>query len=156
MPANTTLTIRSTSARVTGRLPRSTMRCTGPEIISSEISVGHIDGLTAKLRRKPMIWDNLHANDYDGRRFYCGPYSGREVELKGRVKGILTEVKFNKNDNQKEGSDVTAGDDLYTIDPREYVSAMNAERRALQDRVEGAKARLSQIVCRLPRSAMPR
>jgi len=63
---------------------------TGPEIISSEITVGHIDGLTAKLRRKPMIWDNLHANDYDGRRFYCGPYSGREVELKGRVKGILT------------------------------------------------------------------
>ncbi len=63
---------------------------TGPEIISSEITVGHIDGLAAKLRRKPVIWDNLHANDYDGRRFYCGPYSGRSAELKGRVKGILT------------------------------------------------------------------
>lgn len=63
---------------------------TGPEIISPEITLGHIDGLAAKLRRKPMIWDNLHANDYDGRRFYCGPYSGRPTELKGRVKGILT------------------------------------------------------------------
>lgn len=63
---------------------------TGPEIISPEITVEHIAGLAAKLRRKPMIWDNLHANDYDGRRFYCGPYSGRDLELKGWVKGILT------------------------------------------------------------------
>ncbi len=29
------------------------------------------------LRRKPTIWDNLHANDYDQQRMYLGPYSGR-------------------------------------------------------------------------------
>ena len=34
MPASTTSTMRSASARVNGRRPRSTMRCTGPEIIS--------------------------------------------------------------------------------------------------------------------------
>ena len=34
--------------------------------------------------RKPLIWDNLHANDYDGRRFFCGPYSGRPLELRTR------------------------------------------------------------------------
>ena len=42
------------------------------------------------LRRKPVIWDNLHANDYDGRRFFCGPYSGRPPELRSEVAGLLS------------------------------------------------------------------
>ncbi len=63
---------------------------TGPEIISETITVAHIETLTGVLRRKPVIWDNLHANDYDGGRFFCGPYSGRPTELKGAVNGILT------------------------------------------------------------------
>lgn len=63
---------------------------TGPEIISREISVAHIRELQQILRRKPVIWDNLHANDYDGRRFFCGPYAGRPLELRGEVRGILT------------------------------------------------------------------
>src|SRR5688500_1750753 len=46
---------------------------TGPEIISEEISIPHIREIAALLRRKPLIWDNLHANDYDGRRFFVGP-----------------------------------------------------------------------------------
>jgi protein O-GlcNAcase/histone acetyltransferase len=62
---------------------------TGPEIISREITVGHIQELQRVLRRKPLIWDNLHANDYDGRRFYCGPYAGRPPELRGEVTGLL-------------------------------------------------------------------
>src|SRR4029079_13234719 len=45
--------------------------------------------MQAILRRKPLIWDNLHANDYDGRRFYCGPYSGRPLELRQEVSGLL-------------------------------------------------------------------
>ncbi len=62
---------------------------TGPEIISSEISVEHVEKLNLILKRQPLIWDNLHANDYDGTRFYCGPYSGRPLELRGAVRGIL-------------------------------------------------------------------
>lgn len=62
---------------------------TGPEIISREISVDHIRDVAATLRRKPILWDNLHANDYDGRRFFCGPYSGRSRELLPEVSGIL-------------------------------------------------------------------
>ncbi len=62
---------------------------TGPEIISREITVPHIRELQEVLRRKPLIWDNLHANDYDGRRFYCGPYSGRPPELRSEVAGLL-------------------------------------------------------------------
>src|SRR3954468_19447478 len=62
---------------------------TGPEIISREISVAHVQELQTLLRRKPVLWDNLHANDYDGRRFFCGPYSGRAPELRHEVNGLL-------------------------------------------------------------------
>jgi len=62
---------------------------TGPEIISPEITVEHICGMQTVLRRKPVIWDNLHANDYDGRRFHCGPYSGRSPDLRTEVSGLL-------------------------------------------------------------------
>lgn len=63
---------------------------TGPEIVSRDIQVGHVQELQQILRRKPLIWDNLHANDYDGRRFYCGPYAGRPPELRTEVAGLLT------------------------------------------------------------------
>jgi protein O-GlcNAcase/histone acetyltransferase len=63
---------------------------TGPDIISREISVAHVQELRRVLGRKPLIWDNLHANDYDGRRFFCGPYSGRPLELRTEVSGLLS------------------------------------------------------------------
>ena len=62
---------------------------TGPEIISRDITVQHVRDVARVLGRKPVIWDNLHANDYDGRRFFCGPFSGRPLELRGEVSGIL-------------------------------------------------------------------
>ncbi|MEK7707553.1 MAG: beta-N-acetylglucosaminidase domain-containing protein [Verrucomicrobiota bacterium] len=70
-------------------LPEIDVFWTGPEIISREIPVTHIQELQATLCRKPLIWDNLHANDYDGRRFYCGPYAGRPPELRSEVRGLL-------------------------------------------------------------------
>lgn len=42
------------------------------------------------------------------------------VQIRARVKGTLTAVLF----DQKEGTDVVAGADLYTIDDREYQSAV--------------------------------
>src|ERR1051326_1506486 len=63
---------------------------TGPEIISREITLAHVQELKTILRRKPLIWDNLHANDYDGRRFYCGPFAGRPLELRDGVSGLLS------------------------------------------------------------------
>lgn len=62
---------------------------TGPEIVSREIPVASIQALQQRIRRPPVIWDNLHANDYDGRRLFCGPYAGRSRELLGVVRGIL-------------------------------------------------------------------
>ncbi|HKS38522.1 MAG TPA: beta-N-acetylglucosaminidase domain-containing protein [Verrucomicrobiae bacterium] len=71
-------------------LPEIDVFWTGPEIISREITAAHVQELRTILRRKPLIWDNLHANDYDGRRFYCGPYAGRPPELRDAVAGLLT------------------------------------------------------------------
>lgn len=62
---------------------------TGPEIVSREIPAAHIRDLSIVLRRKPVIWDNLYANDYDGTRFYTGPFLGRSAALKEEVNGIL-------------------------------------------------------------------
>ncbi len=71
-------------------LPEIDVFWTGPEIVSREITVAHVRELRNVLRRKPLIWDNLHANDYDGRRFYCGPYAGRPTELRSEVSGLLS------------------------------------------------------------------
>jgi protein O-GlcNAcase/histone acetyltransferase len=61
----------------------------GPEIVSREITAAHARETAQRLRRPPVIWDNLFANDYDGRRFFCGPYAGRPPELRGEVGGLL-------------------------------------------------------------------
>ena len=71
-------------------LPEIDVFWTGPEIISREITVAHVQELQNVLRRRPLIWDNLHANDYDGRRFFCGPYAGRPPELRREVSGLLS------------------------------------------------------------------
>jgi protein O-GlcNAcase/histone acetyltransferase len=70
-------------------LPEIDIFWTGPDIISRDITVTHIKDLQGLLGRKPLIWDNLHANDYDGRRFYCGPYDGRPPELRAEVSGLM-------------------------------------------------------------------
>jgi protein O-GlcNAcase / histone acetyltransferase len=62
---------------------------TGPEIVPASIPVDSIERLTARLRRPPVIWENLFANDYDVRRLFCGPYSGRPRDLRDAVRGIL-------------------------------------------------------------------
>ncbi len=62
---------------------------TGPDIVSREISLDSIRELSAVLRRKPVIWDNLCANDYDRSRIFPGVYRGRDPELRGEVQGFL-------------------------------------------------------------------
>lgn len=62
----------------------------GPRVISKEISVESIKEVTDVIKRPPVIWDNLHANDYDQRRLFLGPYSGRSLELLPLINGVLT------------------------------------------------------------------
>ncbi len=63
---------------------------TGPKVVSKAISESSIDELTEVIQRPPVIWDNLHANDYDQRRLFLGPYVGRSVELIPKLNGVLT------------------------------------------------------------------
>jgi hypothetical protein len=62
---------------------------TGPEIISREIGQEHLESIGRVLRRPPVIWDNLFADDYDGDRFFIGPYAGRPSEIAPLVRGLL-------------------------------------------------------------------
>ena len=62
---------------------------TGPDIVSREITADHVREIASILRRRPIIWDNLFANDYDGHRFFCGPYAGRPRELRTETSGLL-------------------------------------------------------------------
>ena len=57
---------------------------TGPDVVSETISVESIRELAAVIQRKPVIWDNLHANDYDNRRYFVGPYAGRSAGTQRR------------------------------------------------------------------------
>jgi len=65
---------------------------TGTHVVSPTISLQHIQSLTKVIKRKPIIWDNLHANDYDLQRVYLGPYLGRERSIppKEYLSGCMT------------------------------------------------------------------
>ncbi|UJR24030.1 hypothetical protein I4U23_026995 [Adineta vaga] len=62
---------------------------TGPKIVSQRITVSHILSVNNVLQRRVTIWDNLNANDYDQRRLYLGPFSGRSSNLSSRLSGML-------------------------------------------------------------------
>jgi protein O-GlcNAcase/histone acetyltransferase len=63
---------------------------TGPEIISPEITTASLKTLAGVLRRKPVIWENFHANDYDIRRVHTGPLGGRDPAIRDEIAGFIT------------------------------------------------------------------
>lgn len=63
---------------------------TGSKVISKILTPEDIREITETLRRKPLIWDNLHANDYDQKRVFLGPYIGRSPELIPLLRGVVT------------------------------------------------------------------
>ncbi|NXT24281.1 OGA GlcNAcase, partial [Syrrhaptes paradoxus] len=62
---------------------------TGPKVVSRELSPVLLEEVEGVLRRCPVIWDNLYANDYDCRRVFLGPYTGRAPGLMSRLRGLL-------------------------------------------------------------------
>ncbi|XP_032418278.1 protein O-GlcNAcase [Xiphophorus hellerii] len=71
-------------------LPGIDILWTGPKVVSNKISVESIEEVTAVLKRAPVIWDNIHANDYDPQRLFLGPYKDRPTELIPKLRGVLT------------------------------------------------------------------
>ncbi|TNN11795.1 Protein O-GlcNAcase [Schistosoma japonicum] len=65
---------------------------TGPLVVSKRILTKELEELSKLLQHPIILWDNLHANDYDQRRVFIGPYSGRPLALrrKGLLRGVLT------------------------------------------------------------------
>lgn len=90
---------------------------TGEKVISKELTIESIQNITEVLKRKPIIWDNIFANgkilvsilkiciifykctDYDQKRIFLGPYSGRSPELISLLRGVLANpnCEFNAN-----------------------------------------------------------
>lgn len=63
---------------------------TGNKVVSQRITAESIKDVTQCIKRPPLIWDNLHANDYDQTRLFLGPYEGRSPDLVGHLRGVLT------------------------------------------------------------------
>ena len=72
---------------------------TGSKVVPEFITKDEMIALKEVIRRKPVIWDNLHANDYDQQRMFLGPYSGRDPDIIPHVSGVMTnpncEYSFN-------------------------------------------------------------
>ncbi|MCB1516290.1 MAG: beta-N-acetylglucosaminidase domain-containing protein, partial [Hyphomicrobiaceae bacterium] len=63
---------------------------TGPEVVSPQISAASLEEIGRVLKRKPVIWENFHANDYDLRRVIAGPLGGRDRNILQHVDGFIT------------------------------------------------------------------
>ncbi|XP_028827723.1 protein O-GlcNAcase isoform X1 [Denticeps clupeoides] len=71
-------------------LPGIDVLWTGPKVVSKEISVESIKEVSGVLKRAPVIWDNIHANDFDPQRVMMGPFKDRPTELLPNLRGVLT------------------------------------------------------------------
>nr|KAG5698063.1 hypothetical protein BaRGS_016711 [Batillaria attramentaria] len=71
-------------------LPGIDVMWTGCKVISKKISIQTLEDISTVLKRAPVIWDNIHANDYDPRRIFLGPYDGRSPEIIPYIRGVLT------------------------------------------------------------------
>ncbi|XP_015705731.1 protein O-GlcNAcase-like isoform X12 [Coturnix japonica] len=70
-------------------LPEIGVIWTGPKVVSQELSVALVEEVEHVLQHRLLIWDNLFANDYDCRRVFLGPYTGRAPGLVPRLCGLL-------------------------------------------------------------------
>lgn len=71
-------------------LPGIDILWTGPKVVSDTIPVDSIEEVSKVLKRAPVIWDNIHANDYDQKMIFLGPYKGRSTDLIPKLRGVLT------------------------------------------------------------------
>ncbi|KAA0723133.1 Protein O-GlcNAcase [Triplophysa tibetana] len=70
-------------------LPGISIIWTGKRVISRDLCADSLAEVQSVIRRPPLIWDNLHANDYDSRRVFLGPFKGRSPGLRAHLRGLL-------------------------------------------------------------------
>ena len=112
----------------------------GPKVISKSIPLSSIKELSSVLQRPPVLWDNLHANDYDQRRLFLGPYCGRSVMLHQHLNGVLT------NPNCEYTANYVAIHTLaqWNRSAAELVKRPLSSRQSFQLEVEGQPNELSE------------
>jgi RND family efflux transporter MFP subunit len=110
-------TIKSALARLGGGADKAK----GAPAVPPELTVSQ------PVTRKVIEWDE-----------YTGRFAAVEsVEVRARISGYLTEVKFT------DGADVKAGDLLFTIDPRPFERALDQAKAQLdQAKVSVSNAKL--------------
>lgn len=103
---------------------------TGPEIVSESLPSASLREVASVLRRKPLIWDNFHANDYDIRRVYLGPYAGRDAAALAETRGIITNPNCEYEANFVALASLSAfAEDPTNYEPRHaYLAALEAWR----------------------------
>ncbi len=90
---------------------------TGSRIISLRITVKQIERISKTLKRPPLIWDNLFANDYiPPGTILRFPYKGRDPGIIGSVAGIL----LNPMNEYKESKPLIYSAARFFNDPRNY------------------------------------
>ncbi len=62
---------------------------TGKHVVSKAITTGDISKIAMLLKRKPLIWDNLFANDYIPDTILRFPYRNRSTAIMRTTAGIL-------------------------------------------------------------------
>lgn len=71
-------------------LPGIDVMWTGPHVVSKKLTIPSLEEISSVLKRPSVIWDNIHANDYDPRRIFLGPYDGRSPEIIPYINGVMT------------------------------------------------------------------
>lgn len=62
---------------------------TGRAIVSPDYHARDLAALEAVTGARPVLWDNLYANDYCPGRLFNGPFAGRPASLRARTRGML-------------------------------------------------------------------
>lgn len=99
---------------------------TGPDVASPVITADAARAWGARLRRKPLLWDNFPVNDYARWRLFLGPYTGRDAQLATEVAGILSNPMNEAHASMLALSTIAA----YTAAPSSYDPA-RAHREAV-------------------------
>lgn len=113
----------------------------GPEVCSPTLSAADLEAVTACLKRRPMIWDNVPVNDldmcYDP---HLTPLRGRSADLAGAVAGYFANASPGAELSKPTLHTVAA----YLRDPAAYDPARAEQEaaRALTETPEEAAALL--------------
>ncbi|OGC41658.1 hypothetical protein A2Y85_04050 [candidate division WOR-3 bacterium RBG_13_43_14] len=62
---------------------------TGNRVVSKRITGNDVKRITRILKRPPLIWDNIFANDYIPGKIWRQPYNNRSAILIQKTRGIL-------------------------------------------------------------------